>query len=548
MATEQKDIQRVDDTAANLVLGLINGQLGFATDGDRKMLHRAKSGADIKYWTPDGGNPDFVSVIATGDADTLIDLGTADTIAFDVGGLELLKLDGTGKQVSIITGSTTGTALHIGEVVNEGGYISSQNDGNLSLAGGVELVSGAWTARSISASAVYLNGETISFYCNNSLTDGNSYTPSRRGYFDTNGLFLQTLSAASSDTDAFLVSDSGRIKTRTGAQVLSDIGAISGSGTDNYLSKWSSGALTDSSVTDTGSLITLGANTLISGYLGVGDTATAGMIDIDASSETKIGLNIDGDSNLYCARFTGNSASSNSYGLLINAGTNSADAPLQIGNQTGATNFMRIRGDGQVQVPQISTGTDNSVVIQDSSGYLLTDEIDPKVWAGALVDYTGTPANNQIAVFTDGDTIEGDANYTWDSSTYTLMIESDDAGADYGPSIDLYRNSASEAVDDGLGEINFKGNANGLDDINYFSIKCSILDNDATSGDGKLSFYAFRDTIELLTLEGGSSAYVKMGGWLQLYQNYTAGAPTPTGYLVMKDGAGTTYKIPAEAL
>ena len=49
------------------------------------------------------------------------------------------------------------------------------------------------------------------------------------------GLTLNTISNATSDTDKFLVSDSGVIKYRTGAQVLSDIGAASSGSLGNYL-------------------------------------------------------------------------------------------------------------------------------------------------------------------------------------------------------------------------------------------------------------------------------------------------------------------------
>ena len=49
------------------------------------------------------------------------------------------------------------------------------------------------------------------------------------------GLTLNTISNATSDTDKFLVSDSGIIKYRTGAQVLSDIGAASSGSLGNYL-------------------------------------------------------------------------------------------------------------------------------------------------------------------------------------------------------------------------------------------------------------------------------------------------------------------------
>ena len=36
------------------------------------------------------------------------------------------------------------------------------------------------------------------------------------------------------------------------------------------------------------------------------------------------------------------------------------------------------------------------------------------------VDTTGTPANDQIAIFTDSNTIEGDSNLTWDGSIFTI--------------------------------------------------------------------------------------------------------------------------------
>ena len=38
----------------------------------------------------------------------------------------------------------------------------------------------------------------------------------------------------------------------------------------------------------------------------------------------------------------------------------------------------------------------------------------------AYVDTTGTPANNQIAIFTDADTVEGDANLTYDGTSFNL--------------------------------------------------------------------------------------------------------------------------------
>jgi len=76
--------------------------------------------------------------------------------------------------------------------------------------------------------------------------------------------------------------------------------------------------------------------------------------------------------------------------------------------------------NGTLTYPGASAGTDNTVLILKSDNNVITDEIDPKVWAIKLVDYTGTPANNQLAIFTDVDTLEGDANVTYDGTSFTL--------------------------------------------------------------------------------------------------------------------------------
>jgi hypothetical protein len=47
---------------------------------------------------------------------------------------------------------------------------------------------------------------------------------------------------------------------------------------------------------------------------------------------------------------------------------------------------------------------------------------------------------------------------------------------------------------------------------------------------------------------GGSDITVASGKALKLGNAYVAGAPTATGYVVIKDSTGTSYKIPAQAL
>ena len=71
-----------------------------------------------------------------------------------------------------------------------------------------------------------------------------------------------------------------------------------------------------------------------------------------------------------------------------------------------------------IDLANVAAGTDNTVLVYNGSS-IVTDEIDSKVWAGNLIDYTGTPVNNQLAIWTDTDTVEGDSNLTWDGSSLT---------------------------------------------------------------------------------------------------------------------------------
>ena len=67
------------------------------------------------------------------------------------------------------------------------------------------------------------------------------------------------------------------------------------------------------------------------------------------------------------------------------------------------------------------TGVDNSVVIKDSDNVLKTDEIDSRVWGSALVD-ASNGVNNRIATFTDFNSIEGDSDFTFDSTNSQVTL------------------------------------------------------------------------------------------------------------------------------
>ena len=69
---------------------------------------------------------------------------------------------------------------------------------------------------------------------------------------------------------------------------------------------------------------------------------------------------------------------------------------------------------GTIDVPNIEAGTDNSVVVYNGST-LVTDEIDSRVWGTTLVD-AANGADNRIATFTDANSLNGEANLTYDGS------------------------------------------------------------------------------------------------------------------------------------
>lgn len=74
-----------------------------------------------------------------------------------------------------------------------------------------------------------------------------------------------------------------------------------------------------------------------------------------------------------------------------------------------------------VNLPNIPTSTDNTVIIQTSTGYLATDEIDSRVWGNSLVDGAGSA--NHVAFWSDSDTLSYDSNQLyWDSTNNRLGI------------------------------------------------------------------------------------------------------------------------------
>ena len=160
-----------------------------------------------------------------------------DTLSYTQGGTGLSTL---GLSDQVLKVNATQDALEFGSI-------------NSIISNGIELLDGtglSWVTTlggASNASILFTNGNGIAFYATGTantslfLQDATTrrvgigtVTPSAK--LDVNGdVNISTINNATTDTDKFLVSDGGIIKYRTGTEILSDIGAIGGSGTSAYI-------------------------------------------------------------------------------------------------------------------------------------------------------------------------------------------------------------------------------------------------------------------------------------------------------------------------
>ena len=192
------------------------------------------------------------------------------------------------------------------------------------------------------------------------------------------------------------------------ALVVTPAGNLSGSGTLHHV-----GAATFSStVSSTGSISS--SASLVGNILNIG--ASDYLVTADG--------NVSGSGTLY-----GAGAATFSSTLAV-SGATTMEGQLTVINGIdaeflGNTTLGNAGGDSvtinaaTVNIPNVAAGTDNTVVVYNGST-LLTDEIDSRVWGATLVDASGTPVANQIAVWTDANTAQGLTTLKYDGTTLAI--------------------------------------------------------------------------------------------------------------------------------
>jgi hypothetical protein len=99
------------------------------------------------------------------------------------------------------------------------------------------------------------------------------------------------------------------------------------------------------------------------------------------------------------------------------------------------------------------------------------------------VSKVGTPADNQVGVWTGDGTIEGTAGLTFDGDGF--IVTRVDAGSE-GPSLQIYHDSATPASLDYLGDVSFYGRDGAANKQYYGGIEAYLNDPTSTSEDSWL--------------------------------------------------------------
>jgi len=195
------------------------------------------------------------------------------------------------------------------------------------------------------------------------------------------------------------------------------IGAATNAFSDLFLAEggvinWDNG---DATLTQAGNVVTLAGATF------AGTISTAAQPNI-TSVGTLSGLDV--STNPSTVYIDINPTSQTINGVSIGGTTPAAGAFTTL-SSTGNTTIGNASGDSltinaqSITAPNMTSGTSNSVLVKGTVGDLYTDEIDPRVWGTTLLDGSnGT--NNEIAIFTDANSVEGDAKVTWDGAIFAV--------------------------------------------------------------------------------------------------------------------------------
>ena len=176
--------------------------------------------------TTDLGDPATLTTTATSIVGAINEVNSAVTTAFTIADDsstqqtintgDVFRISGTSNQVTATVSATDTLTVALASTISGITSLTASGtvQGGTLTDGTASLTSGALTGvTSATIGAITISGSQIS--------------SADSTIVQMEGLNILNISSASTDTDAFLVSDGGVVKKRTGEEVLSDIGAAS---------------------------------------------------------------------------------------------------------------------------------------------------------------------------------------------------------------------------------------------------------------------------------------------------------------------------------
>ena len=214
-----------------------------------------------------------------------------------------------------------------------------------------------------------------------------------------------------------------------------------------------------------------------------------------------------------------------------------ANAQFKIdGNDSGAITF-----NDAYKFPT-SDGTANQVLQTDGSGALSFATVSTSAIDNVVEDTTPQLGGD---LDLNGNNITGTGNI---NTTGSITLTDTDAGSAAAPSINLYRNSASPAAADYLGEIDFQGESSTGTNRSYAQIKGKIADPTNGTEDGTLEFWIRNNGSNNVTARMNENGILLTDGMTLKYEGatndsnettLTVADPTADRTITLPDATGT---------
>ena len=157
-----------------------------------------------------------------------------------------------------------------------------------------------------------------------------------------------------------------------------------------------------------------GVATNVDSGLQIADSPTFAGLNI--SSHITASGNISASGTIFASKFE--SAGQSNEVISFNDNLNVTGNVTASGNISGSASTTASLAHFSSLKADLVAGEDNSVVVYTSDGTLKYDEIDARVWSAGLIDGSGN--NNNLATFTDGNSITGEGDLTFDAGTGLL--------------------------------------------------------------------------------------------------------------------------------